>query len=148
MKNSSLDLIKEALKIAEPTILAILKKDDSIWGPKWIKGYILLQGLDGRISFEFGRIIKKHWIENGWGDPSDFSTRAEKLLCIVRKEKKSTSKIPPWNYKSVDDIDLGVSTGVYRDSIAIAIAGGAKSPAGEAICEIIISTFKMLCYLE
>jgi len=71
------ELVREAIRIAESGILAILNHEGATWGPKWVWGYVEGPGLDEPVSFQFGIDISKEW-DSEWGQPDRFRKVAEK----------------------------------------------------------------------
>ena len=141
------ECIEVALQLSKPSILAILNDECTTWGPKWITGFATGPGLlEERIGFEFGEAPGKIW-DDKWETPEKHILVAKKNIDLVIREKCSSSVIiatRPWLLDSGEFLYTG---GAYCDGIAVAVAG-ARGRVNEAIAEIIISTVKMLVYLE
>lgn len=142
------DLVNKALKLAEPSILAILNEDGMTWGPEWVVGYITGPGLSNEsILFQFGKDYGKEWKNADWGNQELFFEIARAKLKLVMREKMPSSVIAaskPWILESGEFLYTG---GYYLDGIGVAVSG-AMARTDEACAKIIHICVTMLAFLE
>ena len=144
----SRDLVNKALKLAEPSILAILNEEGLTWGPKWVVGCTTGNGLpDEGMLFQFGKDYGKEWNSAEWGNQEMFFEIAKSKLKLVMREKTASSVIAstkPWVLESGEFLYTG---GYYQDGIGVAVSG-ALSRTDEACAKIIHVSITMLAFLE
>ncbi len=143
----TIDLVEHAIRLAEPTALAILDDDRAVWGPKWVDGFVDGPGLQQIVPFTFGNKLPAGTWNTTWGPEKDFVKVAGKKYDLVSREKMSSSliiAIMPWLLQKDEFLYAG---GAYRHGI-IAVASGAKGWADEAIGNVIIDMTIMLSYLK
>lgn len=142
------DLVNKALKLAEPSILAVLNEDGLTWGPKWIVGCLTGNGLpEEGIFFQFGKNYGKEWNSAEWGNQEMFFEIARAKLKLVIREKMPSSVIAvtkPWVLESGEFLYTG---GYYQDGIGVAVSG-ALARTDEACAKIIHISLTMLAFLE
>ena len=140
-------LIKEAIALARPSIVAILNKKGATWGPKWVAGYVKAPGMDKLIDFEFTSYRKfKPW-KAKWGKKEDFYNIARKKLEASDREKMSTRSIVAFRPQCLKKGEFLYPGGVNRYGVSVGISG-ARGSADEGIAEILRSTIGMLAHLK
>lgn len=144
----SRDLVNKALKLAEPSILAILNEEGLTWGPKWVVGCMTGPGLlNENILFQFGKDYGKEWNNAEWGNQEMFFEIAKAKLKLVMREKMASSVIAstkPWVLEGGEFLYTG---GYYQDGIGAAVSG-ALARTDEACAKIIHVSITMLAFLE
>jgi hypothetical protein len=143
----SKEMILQAIEIARPAALAILRTKGAVWGPAMANGFVKAPGVEKKIPFSFHAEDNDEVWNPVWGSPNDFLKIADKKLDVVMREKVNTSviaKLMPWLLEDGEFMYVG---GAYHDGIG-ATASGAKGWADECISEIVISNIKMLAHLE
>ncbi|KKQ46293.1 MAG: hypothetical protein US63_C0003G0006 [Candidatus Moranbacteria bacterium GW2011_GWC2_37_8] len=150
MSNRIIDeaLVREAIKLAQPTVAAILAHNGATWGPKWVTGRVMAPGLEtDKFEFEFSSDGPKEEWNSGWGDPLRFYDVAEKKLAVAEREKTSTSVVVATRAWCLEEGEYLFPGGVHRDGISVS-ASGAKGRADEAIAEVVLSLIIMLANLK
>jgi len=138
MSNRIIDeaLVREAIKLAQPTVAAILAHNGATWGPKWVTGRVMAPGLEtDKFEFEFSSDgPKEEW-------------NSEKKLAVAEREKTSTSVVVATRAWCLEEGEYLFPGGVHRDGISVS-ASGAKGRADEAIAEVVLSLIIMLANLK
>ncbi|EKE10701.1 MAG: hypothetical protein ACD_15C00212G0022 [uncultured bacterium] len=138
-------MVEKALRLSEPTILAILQEEGLTWGPKWVVVYIQWPGCLSRHIAQFGS--KEGWQPLDWGALDKYFNIAGRKLEVVMREKCPTSVIvatKPWVLQKDEFLYSG---GDYCEGIGV-VASGARGRTDEAISRVVTTNIKLLAYLE
>lgn len=141
------EVVKEAIKLALPTIQEILK--EHTWGPKGV--FILVQykewGLTNRPYFhtmdELGPDTE--W-ETRWGEGLNFRLIAREKLRVSLREGRPSREVvtnSPWALEKGDSL-YGGAYAEEDKSLAVAVSGSYQE-VDEAIARIVWNIIWMLC---
>jgi len=138
------EMVREALRLVDPTVRAILNIPSANWGPQWVDGFISVPGVETDIPFQLG--IVTPW-NPAWGREMNFKDVALAKLSLAKRTGECTSLIVAAHPWQIPDGEYLYPGGASRLSISVGVSG-AKGRVDEAIANIIIDAIIMLAQLE
>jgi hypothetical protein len=142
------ELVLEAIELARPTAIAILRFEGATWGPKMIVGFVNILGMEMQIPYSFNAEGENAEWNPEWKSPDAYVRIASKKLGLVMKHELNTSVIVALFPGLLDEGEFLYAGGAYRTGIGGASASGAKGWADEAISEHVLININMLTQLE
>jgi len=144
MKIITEGMVREAIRLAEPTALAILETPGCFWGPQWVRG-LVRAGLGADIPFTFGTVAAQ-WNPE-WGSNRGFEEIAQAKLEVTDRTGLPTSVVVALYSHLLEEGEFLYPGGACRDENACGVSG-AKGRADEAIAELVLGMLNMLIQLE
>ncbi len=137
------EMVKEAIRLAEPSALAVIATPCCNWGPQWVHGYVRVPDFPD-IPFTFGEVTP--W-NKAWGQEMDFRPVAMRKVEASDRLGVNTSVIVALYPDELEEGEYLYAGGAHRNGKS-ASASGAKGRADEAIAEVILVMLNMLIQLE
>lgn len=138
------ELVKGAIRLVNPSALAILAAEGTTWGPRRVEGFLVAPGLRDPVMFSFGE--REEW-KPEWGPQRSFWPIAERKLAVALREGVPTSVVVatrPWVLKLDEYLYAG---GTVRHGIGVAVSG-AKGRVDETLAEMVLDAVVMLAMLD